>query len=80
MVQCAEGLQGEWWDDLPQVRCPALVVKGECSAYSREHLQKMARLMPLGRYAEVKGAYHTVHSDEPEGWRAAVEPFLLALR
>jgi pimeloyl-ACP methyl ester carboxylesterase len=79
MIQTSEGLQGVWWDDLEQVRCPALVVKGERSSEDREVLQEMARRLPQGRYAEVKGAYHTVHVDEPEGWRAALEPFLESL-
>lgn len=54
-------------------------VKGELSDLPREVLQEMARRLPQGRYAEVPGAHHTLHNDEPEGWRAVLEPFLLGL-
>lgn len=69
----------DYWAEIDAVRCPALVVKGGESECAREELQEMARRMPLGRYAEVAGAGHVVHCDQPEGWREAVEPFLLAL-
>lgn len=73
-------LSREWWAELEQVRCPALVVKGELSSMTpRSELQEGARRLPQGRYAEVLGAYHVVHYDQPDRWRAAVEPFLLEM-
>lgn len=80
MLQSCDGWQHQdWWAELEAVRCPALVVKGADSAEPREELREMARRLPDGRYAEVPGAAHVIHYDQPEAWRAATEPFLLDL-
>jgi pimeloyl-ACP methyl ester carboxylesterase len=36
----------------------------------------MVRVLPRGEYAEVGDAGHLVFYDQPEAWRAAIEPFL----
>ncbi|HEY3366763.1 MAG TPA: alpha/beta hydrolase [Symbiobacteriaceae bacterium] len=81
MVQSAAGIDTkDWWEELDQVQCPTLVVKGGKSEFRREDLQEMARRLRHGEYAEVAGAGHTVAFDQPEGYRAVVEPFLLKLK
>lgn len=81
MLQAAEGFDvKDWWEELERVQCPTLVVKGGASSCPREELQEMARRLPHGEYAEVAGAGHTVAFDQPEGYRAVVEPFLLKLK
>ncbi|MFC8534578.1 alpha/beta fold hydrolase [Streptomyces sp. NPDC057249] len=64
------------WEELAQVRCPTLVLRGLDGELGRAEAQEMVRVLPRGRYAEVADAGHLVHFDQPEGWRAAVEPFL----
>ncbi|MFD6433482.1 alpha/beta fold hydrolase [Streptomyces venezuelae] len=64
------------WEELIQVRCPALVVRGQDGELGRAESQEMVRVLPRGEYAEVADAGHLVHYDQPEAWRAAVEPFL----
>ncbi|MEU5363314.1 alpha/beta hydrolase [Streptomyces sp. NPDC005925] len=64
------------WEELAQVRCPALVVRGLDGELGRAEAQEMVRVLPHGQYAEVADAGHLVHYDQPEAWRAAVEPFL----
>ncbi|MGX2995343.1 alpha/beta fold hydrolase [Streptomyces sp. JNUCC 64] len=64
------------WDELAQVRCPTLVVRGIDGGLGRAEAQEMVRVLPRGRYAEVADAAHLLHHDQPEAWRAAVEPFL----
>ncbi len=66
--------------ELDRVQCPALVVKGSLSAQKASDLRAMARRLPKGRYTQVEGAGHVVHYDQPERWRAAIEPFLLELK
>jgi pimeloyl-ACP methyl ester carboxylesterase len=72
----------ESWNDkdltaeLDAVRCPALVVRGEHSDMDRAALRAMAARLPRGRYVEVPDAGHMLHYHNPEGWRAAVEPFV----
>ncbi|WNI23199.1 alpha/beta hydrolase [Streptomyces sp. ITFR-16] len=64
------------WEELAQVRCPTLVLRGLDGELGRAEAQEMVRVLPRGQYAEVADAGHLVHFDRPEGWRAAVEPFL----
>ncbi|MCK1796711.1 alpha/beta hydrolase [Streptomyces sp. XM4193] len=64
------------WEELAQVRCPALVVRGLDGELGRAEAQEMVRVLPRGHYAEVEDAGHLLHYDQPGGWRAAVEPFL----
>ncbi|OEV05099.1 alpha/beta fold hydrolase [Streptomyces oceani] len=66
------------WDELAQVQCPTLVVRGIDGELGRAEAQEMVRVLPRGIYAEVPDAGHLVHYDQPEGWRRVVEPFLQA--
>jgi pimeloyl-ACP methyl ester carboxylesterase len=67
------------WEELGQVRCPTLVVRGLDGELGRAEAQEMVRVLPLGAYAEIPDAGHLVHWDQPAAWRAAVEPFLASL-
>ncbi|MEU9609662.1 alpha/beta hydrolase [Streptomyces sp. NPDC048057] len=64
------------WDELAQVHCPTLVVRGLDSELGRAEAHEMVRVLPHGRYAEVTDAGHLIHYEHPAGWRAAIEPFL----
>ncbi|GAA2271021.1 alpha/beta hydrolase [Streptomyces ruber] len=64
------------WEELAQVRCPTLVVRGLDGELGRAESQEMVRVLPRGEYAEVADAGHLVHYDQPDAWRTAIEPFL----
>jgi pimeloyl-ACP methyl ester carboxylesterase len=64
------------WEELAQVRCPTLVVRGLDGELGRAEAQEMVRVLPRGEYAEVSDAGHLVFYDQPVAWRTAVEPFL----
>ncbi len=66
------------WEELAQVQCPTLVVRGIDGELGRAEAQEMVRVLPRGIYAEVPDAGHLVHYDQPAGWRRVVEPFLQA--
>ncbi|MFV0135245.1 alpha/beta fold hydrolase [Streptomyces sp. HMX87] len=68
------------WEELAQVRCPTLVVRGLDGELGRAEAQEMVRVLPRGQYAEIADAGHLVHYDQPDAWLAAVEPFLDTLR
>lgn len=62
---------------LRDVACPALVVRGRDSAVmSRQAAEEMSRAMPGGRFAEVPGAAHPVHADNPAAFAELVLDFL----
>ncbi|MFG2979740.1 alpha/beta fold hydrolase [Streptomyces sp. NPDC048258] len=68
------------WEELAQVRCPALVVRGLDGELGRAEAQEMVRVLPAGQYAEIPDAGHYLHYDQPAAWRAALEPFLEGIR
>jgi len=80
MVQCCHGLQRhDHWDDLDRVKCPCLVMRGQLGSCRPDELQVMADRLALGRYVEIAEAGHVIHYDQPEAYRAAVEPFVREL-
>ncbi|MER8000654.1 MULTISPECIES: alpha/beta fold hydrolase [unclassified Streptomyces] len=64
------------WEELAHVECPTLVVRGLDGELGRAEATEMVRVLPRGQYAEVTDAGHLVHYDQPEAWRAVIEPFL----
>ncbi len=64
------------WDELAQVRCPTLVLRGPDGELGRAEAQEMVRVLPHGTYAEVADAGHLVPWDQPEAWRRELETFL----
>ncbi|MCB5167599.1 alpha/beta hydrolase [Streptomyces bambusae] len=64
------------WEELAQVRCPTLVVRGLDGELGRAEAQEMVRVLPRGAYAEVPDAGHYLHYDQPAAWRHILEPFL----
>jgi pimeloyl-ACP methyl ester carboxylesterase len=76
LVSRATWVHDAHWEELSQVRCPTLVVRGVDGELGRAEAMEMVRVLPRGRYAEVADAGHVVHYDQPEAWRAAIESFL----
>ena len=65
-----------WADVARSVRCPALVVwGGPESPMPAEHVAELASTLPAGQLARVD-AGHLVHASDPDGFLAAVRPFL----
>jgi pimeloyl-ACP methyl ester carboxylesterase len=76
LVSRATWVHDAHWEELAQVRCPTLVVRGLDGELGRAEAQEMVRVLPRGQYGEVSEAGHLVHYDCPSGWRTAIEPFL----
>jgi pimeloyl-ACP methyl ester carboxylesterase len=71
----------EQWDLLKTIDCPTLLIRGaESDALSRESAEHMVAVIPDCRLIEVERAGHSVPLDNPEGFLAAVRPFLLENR
>ena len=68
----------EHWEDWARIRCPALVVRAADGVPAAE-VQRMADALPGTTVAEIEDAGHDVHLDQPDRWRAAVQPFLAGL-
>ena len=67
------------WSALERVGCPTLVVRGANSdIMSASSAAELVQRLPDARCVEVKDAGHLVPGDNPAGFIAAIEPFLLA--
>ncbi len=72
----ANGTMGAW-EDVPAVRCPTLVIRGEESdILSPELAEAMLAQLPSGRLVTVPGAGHSVAGDNPDEFCRSLRPFL----
>ena len=65
------------WEDLPMA---ALVVRGSGGTMPREEAEEMARRAPQASFADMAGAGHDVHLEQPDAWRLVLTEFLDSLR
>jgi 2-succinyl-6-hydroxy-2,4-cyclohexadiene-1-carboxylate synthase len=70
------GVQPSFWQALPEVRVPVLLLAGELDARYRELAQAMQAELPDARTAIVAHAGHTAHLERPGAYLAAVQPFI----
>jgi pimeloyl-ACP methyl ester carboxylesterase len=64
-------------DNLANVTCPALVVRGaESDVFHQEDAERLARNFPDGRQITIAQAGHTVQGDNPKALVAALREFL----
>jgi pimeloyl-ACP methyl ester carboxylesterase len=69
-------LERLWWD-VGRIRCPALLVRGaESPVVTAEAARRFLAAVPGSRCVEVAGAGHSIMGDNPDGFLAAVRPFL----
>ena len=67
----------DWWGALREIRCPALVLRGEHSPIlDRDVAERMGKELPNGRFVEIPNAVHTLHEDNPDAVLAALKDFL----
>lgn len=70
------GSQPSFWDALPHLSVPTLVLAGEADTKFLEIGRRMAEALPNARLAVVPGAGHAVHLERPDAWLAHVGGFL----
>jgi esterase len=65
------------WEEVRNVRCPTLVIRGERSdELSRDEYDRMLQANPCIHGVEIPGAGHWVHSDKPDLFIAALKQFV----
>ena len=66
------------WEILGKLACPTLVVRGAASdVLSADTAERMVEVMPKGELAVIPRAGHSVMTDHPEAFLAAVSRFAL---
>ena len=67
----------DWWSVLRAITPPTLVLRGaESHILDRDVAERMVKELPNGRLAEIAGAVHTLHEDNPDAVLAALKDFL----
>ena len=74
----AEWAARTWWDMLPRVRCPALLIEAEQSVAPPGQMTAMAARMPDARHVRLPRTGHLVHAGRPRAFGRLVEPFVRA--
>jgi 2-succinyl-6-hydroxy-2,4-cyclohexadiene-1-carboxylate synthase len=73
------GTQAPLWDRLGAIEAPVLVVAGALDAkFSAAGRRLVAAIGPNATYAEVPGAGHTAHLEQPEAFLATLRAWLAA--
>jgi pimeloyl-ACP methyl ester carboxylesterase len=68
-----------WWDDLPNIRIPTLIIGGGSTSHvDPKELAEVAALIPDSRLIVFEGAGHAVHLTRFEDFMGVVAPFLAA--
>jgi 2-succinyl-6-hydroxy-2,4-cyclohexadiene-1-carboxylate synthase len=80
LAACLQGLgtgsQPSFWDRLPDVTVPTLIVTGELDARFTALGARMRERFAQARHEVVPGAGHAVHLERPDPWLGVVLPFL----
>jgi pimeloyl-ACP methyl ester carboxylesterase len=76
----AEWAEQAWWDVLPRVACPTLLIEAEVSVTPPGQMARMTQLLPDARHLRVPGSGHLVHRSAPAAYRSAMEEFLEEIR
>jgi pimeloyl-ACP methyl ester carboxylesterase len=74
-----EGTHRSYWAEWERIRCSTLVVRGERGILGPDDARAMVARLPGARLAEIAGAGHDLHVDQPGRWRAALLRFLAEL-
>lgn len=69
----------EWWDRLPSIEAPALVLHGRYDAPPTDMGRELAEAFPMGTF-EVLDAGHFPYLEDREGLLSAVSSFFASLR
>lgn len=84
LAACLRGLgtgrQPSYWELLPTVSVPALLMAGEADAKFVGIAEEMATSLPNARLVVVAGSGHAVHLERPDAWLSEVTAFLASSR
>jgi 2-succinyl-6-hydroxy-2,4-cyclohexadiene-1-carboxylate synthase len=79
LAACLRGLgtgaQPSFWEDLPGIRVPTLLLAGEEDQKFSELARRMATSIPGSELRLIPRAGHSIHLENPFAWLAAVRTF-----
>ncbi|MCG1009412.1 2-succinyl-6-hydroxy-2,4-cyclohexadiene-1-carboxylate synthase [Salinicoccus sp. ID82-1] len=77
LLKYGTGVQPAYWDRLPDINMPVLLVVGERDEKFRAINATMADRLPDARFEIIEGAGHNVHMESPEKFGTIMIDFLI---
>src|SRR5690606_39760949 len=65
----------EWWEQLPIISTPTLIIGGADSNIPQDKLREVAELIPNCEFVSIEGAGHRVHHDRIEEFLNSIVEF-----
>ena len=75
MASLSETSADSYWDEWCSVSCPTLIVTGE-SGLAHDEVSRMRDLVPTAQVAEIPGAGHDAHLDNPATFQTYLGDFI----
>lgn len=66
----------KWWEQLPNISVPTLIIGGQSSHIPQNKLQEASELIPNCKLVTIEDAGHFVHDDNLPAFLTAVKDFL----
>jgi 2-succinyl-6-hydroxy-2,4-cyclohexadiene-1-carboxylate synthase len=73
---CGPGAQPPFFEDLPNIKVPVLLVAGALDVQFVETARDLARRLPAAEVRLIEGAGHSAHLEQPDEFMRAVRDFL----
>ena len=77
LINYGSGIQQSYWQDLPEISIPVLLLAGEKDGKFVTINQKMEELLPNGRIEIIPGAGHNIHMEAADKFGIMVLEFLI---
>jgi 2-succinyl-6-hydroxy-2,4-cyclohexadiene-1-carboxylate synthase len=79
LIGMGTGRQPSWWERLPDVQCPVLLLCGEWDEKFCKIAKEMRTMAPAFRLKAVEKAGHAIHVEQPLKFGTIVKEFLLEI-
>ncbi|KKK35840.1 hypothetical protein WN59_03220 [Salinicoccus sediminis] len=77
LISYGTGIQKSYWQDLPEISVPVLLLAGEKDGKFVAINQRMEELLPNGRFEIIPGAGHNIHMEAADKFGIMVLEFLI---
>lgn len=77
LINYGTGIQKSYWQDLPEISVPVLLLAGEKDGKFVAINQRMEELLPNGRFEIIPGAGHNIHMEAADKFGIMVLEFLI---
>ena len=68
----------DYWHGWGRIEAKTLIVRGQEGSLTDTTVAEMGQRLPSAATKTIADAGHDLHLDNPDGWRAAMQPFVRA--